>query len=87
LALVVVVLADAGQGLGSVGFSFDAAPNSIYPADRVPTPRPVRPAAPMTTPAVRGIGEYADPLIRARSYFDAGTGQLCHGAGADRTCR
>ncbi len=82
-AIAMVVL--AGAGLGSVGFSFDTPPGAQFRMDRslAGLPKPVAP----TAPAVNSIGEYADPVIRAKSYFDTGTGQLCHGTGAERTCR
>jgi hypothetical protein len=83
-AIAVMVL--AGSGLGSVGFSFDAAPSALGSVDRPLGDRLPRPAAP-PAPAVKGIGAYADPVIRAKSYFDAETGQLCYGTGIDRTCR
>jgi hypothetical protein len=83
-AVAVVVL--AGGGLGSVGFSFDTPPGAAFRMDRSLADRLPKPVAP-TAPSVKGIGAYSDPVIRAKSYFDTGTGQLCHGTGADRTCR
>lgn len=83
-AIAVVVL--AGAGLGSVGFSFDRGPNALTPIDPPLADRLPRPVAP-PPPAIKGIGEHADPVIRAKSYIDADTGQLCYGTPTDRTCR
>jgi hypothetical protein len=83
-AIAVVVL--AGSGLGSAGFSFDAAPSGLDRMERTLADRLPRPAAP-AAPAIKGIGGYADPVNRARSYFDAETGLLCHGTGVNRACR
>jgi hypothetical protein len=83
-AIAVVVL--AGSGLGSAGFSFDAAPSALDRMARTLADRLPRPVAP-TAPAIKGIGDYTDPVNRARSYFDAETGLLCYDTGPNRTCR
>jgi hypothetical protein len=83
---VIAVVVLTGAGLGSVGFSFDAAPTTINRMDRRLGDRLPRPM-PAPSPIVKGIGDDADPLVRAKSYLDAETGQLCRGSVIDRTCR
>ena len=83
-AMAMIVL--AGAGLGSVGYSFDARPIATPGIDRSLGDRLPRPVAPQSPP-VESIGERADPVIRAKSYFDTTTGQLCHGTATNRICR
>ena len=82
-----IVFAGTLMQLSSIGYSFDALPNSIYRADHSLVN--ARPPAhiDIKAPAIQRITDGTDPVSRAGSWFDAATGQICHGRGMRKTCR
>ena len=82
-----IVFAGALMQLSSVGYSFDALPNSIYRTDHSLVNALPRTRLDIKAPAIQEITDGTDPVSRAGSWFDAATRQICHGRGMRKTCR